>query len=100
MKKSALFSFALLPLGMILGQPVAAQAPASPFTGAAPVTDLRLARTNGTNATSPGSIKAASQNESSAFFDWAGRNGRTQMDVWWGTIGSELVAEAVRNGLN
>jgi hypothetical protein len=23
-------------------------------------------------------------------------NGRVQMDVWWGTIGSQLIAEAVR----
>jgi hypothetical protein len=77
--------------------PGADAAPA--FAGYAPVSTGALQTTSGgsRSALTLGIVKALSQTQSHADLQNQGHIARVEMDVWWGSIGSELIATAIRN---
>lgn len=71
----------------------------APFA-AAPVSEQTLGAITGTGAPytplSRSNLTALADNQSRNDFRFIGSTGGLQMEVWWGSIGSELIANAVR----
>lgn len=83
--------------------PVGANAQvASPFINAAAVPDHALGNIRGGQAWSMtvGNLLSLSQAEQVQSSQWIASNSRTQMDVWWGSEGSQMIAESVRVALS
>ncbi|RYF19555.1 MAG: hypothetical protein EOO77_09885 [Oxalobacteraceae bacterium] len=76
--------------------------PHSPFS-VAPVSDVALEDVRGTASPyaplSRGTLLILADEQSQTGFRLGGAINNLQMAVWWGTIGSELIANAVRNQL-
>ena len=66
------------------------------------LTDQQLAMIRGGIGWSltEGTLVQLSDTYSLAELRLSGSIGRTQMDVWWGSTGSQLIANSVRNGLD
>ena len=69
---------------------------------AMPMSDAALAAERGGESpfarlTRAGAVRLA-DDQARADLRQTGGVGRIEMDVWWGTIGSELIAESVRAG--
>ena len=70
------------------------------FEQRAAVTDQVLESNHGTGSwqLTVGGLAQLSNGDSANYLQWVARSARTQMDVWWGSVGSELIAESVRSG--
>ncbi len=89
-------------LGMASAQPALAHSGTTPgIFSAQPVADSELGAARGAAspyaALSRGSLSRLSDAQSRSDFRVTGTISTLQMEVWWGTIGSELIANAVRN---
>ena len=91
---------ALALIALVTCSPACAGEPVFPDQVA--VSDDALADTYGTGSwqLTQSTMVELNNSEGTQFLQWVGRNARTQMDVWWGTTGSELVAESVRAASN
>ena len=67
----------------------------SPF-GVMPVADRALSASYGMALPSYDKVGASVDFASRTDFRLTGSISRIEMDVWWGTVGSELIANAVR----
>ena len=82
--------------------PVGANAQvASPFIDAAAVPDDALGDIRGGQAWSMTvrNLLSLAQAEQAQSFQWIASNSRTQMDVWWGSVGSQMISNSVRAAL-
>jgi len=63
-----------------------------------PVSDVELARSSGKAAfvLTVGNFIQLADGQTRQAFRVAGEIARTEMDVWWGTTGAELIASSVR----
>ena len=88
---------ALAPVAMLVSAHPAVAG--EPVFANAPITDNTLADINGAGSwyLSRANLAGLSDSESSRYLQWSGKVARTQMDVWWGTTGSELIAQSVRS---
>lgn len=90
---------ALLPASAAIAQPV----PTAPPFATAPVTDRMLDDVRGTAASytllTRGNLNRIADAQSRSDFRVQGSIPVLQMDNWWGSVGSELIANAVRNGM-
>lgn len=89
-------TLALALLFALAAEPAIASEPL--FQPRAAVSDNVLHSVRGTQSwqLTPTSLARLADGETSHYLRWAGTNGRTQMDVWWGTIGASLIATSVR----
>ena len=69
-----------------------------PFDEETKVTDMVLANSNGKSGESltRRNVATLTDNYTSPVLQLVAGNARVQMDVWWGTTGSELIASSVR----
>lgn len=75
--------------------------PIAPMFGTRPVSDIELTSVRGTAspyaALSRRGLSNLADTQSRSDFRVTGSVATLQMEAWWGTIGSELIANAVRN---
>ena len=73
----------------------------TPFVAASVVSDQELAKLHGTASPyamlTRGNLARLADSQSRSDFRVVGSIATLQMEAWWGTIGSELIANAVRN---
>lgn len=95
-----LFTLAALAITMATPTYAAAASPA-PFATAAVSDDVLASARGGASpygVLTRNALATLDDAHSRADFRLLGSVGNLQMDVWWGTIGSELIANAVRDG--
>ena len=88
----------LLPLtlfALVAAQPATA---APVFEASSTLSDQTLAEVRGTRTwqLTRSSLVDLSEGHGAGYLQWIGKSGRVQMDVWWSTVGSQLIAQSVR----
>ncbi len=100
MRRTRFLAF-LAPVALFAGVHPAAASSKSGFDNIAPLSNEALAEVVGTGSWSltRANLAMVSDSDSTQNLRWISNISRTQMDVWWGTIGAGLIAQSVRASL-
>ena len=103
MKNAVRWIAGSIALAVVNPTPAYAEAVEGVFARERPVTDDVLSTARGGTALfatlSQGRVAMMADTNARGDFRFYGASAQYQMDIWWGTVGSELIAETVRANL-
>lgn len=104
MKNVLIFIAGSIASASIVTSPVRAEVTPDVFTHERPVSDELLGATRGGSALfaslSVGRVTSMADANARSDLRFLGSSGQYQMDIWWGTVGSELIAQTVRDAIS
>ncbi|RYF12366.1 MAG: hypothetical protein EOO77_17545 [Oxalobacteraceae bacterium] len=100
MKNTLILIAGSIAFGAAAASQVRAEASPNVFTHERPVSEELLDATRGGTSLfaslSIGRLRSMTEANARSDLRFLGASGQYQMDIWWGTVGSELIAQSVR----